>query len=55
MLDSFGLVSAYVALSLLLLAMLLYTSWPWIVKAVMICAVSVFFYTTYLSIPDFFG
>ncbi len=55
MLDSFGLVSAYVSLSLLLLAMLLYTSWSWILKAVMISAVSMFFYITYLSIPDFFG
>lgn len=54
-LDSFGLVLAYVVLAVLLLFLVLYVSWHWGVKVVMILVVSGFFYVTYLSIPDFFG
>lgn len=55
LLDSFGLVAAYMVLVVLLVMMLIYSSWPWLLKALMIGVVSCFFYVTYHSIPEFFG
>ncbi len=55
MLDSFGLLMAYVVLVALHLLVLFYHHWHWLVKLGMVCCVSLFFYVTYLSIPDFFG
>ena len=54
-LDSFGLLVAYVVVVVLLLAVVLYHSWHWLLKLGLIGVVSAFFYVTYLSIPDFFG
>ena len=55
MMESYGLVASYVVLAGLLLAALFYSPWPWLLKALMVGLVSVFFYMTYLSIPDFYG
>lgn len=55
MLDSFGLICAYVVLAGLLVAMLFYSNWPFLIKTLMVFIVSGFFYITYYSIPDFFG
>lgn len=55
MLDSYGLVAAYVVLVVLLLLMLLYLRWHWLAKLVMVGFASLFFYVSYLSIPDYFG
>ncbi len=54
-LDSLGLVSAYVALAVLLLVILIYSRAPMLIKGALIMIVSAFYYVTFLSIPDFFG
>ena len=55
MLDSYGLVLAYVVVAGLLLIVLLYHHWHPLVKLGLVCFVSLFFYVTYLSIPDLLG
>ncbi len=55
MLDSLGLTVSYLVVLAALLCMLLYTPWHWLYKAMMILIVSVFFYVTYFSIPEFYG
>jgi hypothetical protein len=54
-LDSFGLVTAYVVIAALLLVMLVITNWHWVFKALSVIFVSGFFYVTYHSLPDFMG
>ena len=44
-----GLVAAYVAVALLLLALMLYSNWPWAIKAVTIAIVSGFYVVSYFS------
>lgn len=54
-LETSGLIAAYVALAVLLLAMLLYARWHWLAKAAAILLVSAFYYVTYLSLPQLLG
>ena len=54
-LDSFGLTTAYIALAVLLLVLLVYSRAPLLLKGAMIMLVSAFYYVTFLSLPDFFG
>ncbi len=50
-----GLVTAYVALALLLLSINLYSNWSWKIKAVTIVLTSVFYVVSYLSFPPLLG
>lgn len=50
-----GLIAAYVLIALLLLSLLLYSTWSWKMKAGTIVATSLFYIITYLSFPPLLG
>ena len=50
-----GLVGAYVLIALLLLGLVMYSNWPWKIKAGTIIITSLFYIVTYLSFPPLFG
>ncbi len=50
-----GLVTAYVAVALLLLSINLYSNWSWKIKAATIVITSVFYIVSYLSFPPLLG
>ncbi|MCC7413030.1 MAG: hypothetical protein IT495_15550 [Gammaproteobacteria bacterium] len=50
-----GLVAAYVLVALLLVSLLLFSRWPWQLKAAMVVVVSTFYIVTYVSIPMLLG
>lgn len=55
LLSKAGLVSAYVLIAILLLSAIIYTKWPWRLKALTIVLVSAFYVITYFSFPPLFG
>jgi hypothetical protein len=50
-----GLVGAYILIALLLLGLVVYSHWPWQIKAGAIIVTSLFYVITYLSYPPLAG
>lgn len=50
-----GLIGAYLLIGSLLLGVVLFSNWPWKIKAGAIIITSCFYTVTYLSFPPLFG